>query len=144
MPSITADCREALAIRRTWLSPNHPRLASSLALLGRILVRKNNPHDAEPLLRESVAIYNESMPPGHRSTVQAQSELGNCLVALGEYEQAEDLLLESHGLISAELSPGDPLARKSLTRMVRLYEAWGKPRQAAPYRDLLSLDIDDQ
>lgn len=50
------------------------------------------------------------------------------------YEEAETLLLESHTALSKTMGANDPRVQKAKTHLVRLYEAWGKPEQAAAYR----------
>ena len=129
-------CREALAIRRRK-SPDHPRVASALLVLGRIHLGRDDPAAAEPLLRECLAASRQRMSPGHWRIAAAQSELGNCLTALRRYEEAEGILLDSFAVLN-DANPGNPsLVRQTAERLVRLYEAWQKPDQAAPYQELI-------
>ncbi len=53
---------------------------------------------------------------------------GRCLTELGRYEDAEEILLATH-------EDGDASA---LNALIDLYDAWGKPGNAAEYRQLLS------
>jgi ATP/maltotriose-dependent transcriptional regulator MalT len=58
--------------------------------------------------------------------------LAHCCVALGEFEEAESLAIECHRLSEASGEAGQIQAATELC--VELYEAWGKPEQAAEWR----------
>ena len=62
--------------------------------------------------------------------------LGECLAAQSRFEEAETLLLESHAAINKAMGANDPRVQRAKTRLQKLYEAWGKPEQAAAYRSL--------
>ena len=69
--------------------------------------------------------------------------LGACLVGQQKYAEAEPLLLRGYeGLQHADTIPTS-LRSKRLNqaqgRLVRLYEAWGKPDQASRWRQQLVL-----
>jgi hypothetical protein len=51
------------------------------------------------------------------------------------YEEAEPLLLESYNSLKEHLGASDPGTGETLRRLVVLYEAWGKPAQAAKNRN---------
>ena len=65
-----------------------------------------------------------------------RAPLGECLVAEGrnKYSQAEPILLHSFQVLSAAHGPGDARTRQILEIIVRLYEDWGKPADAAKFR----------
>ncbi len=127
--------RAAMAIRR-GRDPTHPRLAASLLVLGRSLAACGDATAAQPLLRESLSLYGRRQPANDLKIARAQSELGSCLIDLDRLEEAEELLLES----LARVRDGDVmhpvLSRETLTRIIDLYEAWGRPDAAAQYLDL--------
>ena len=57
---------------------------------------------------------------------------------LGRHAEAEEPLLQAYGAFR----PGgavasDAMTRKSLKRLIALYEGWNKPAQVAEYRSLL-------
>ena len=62
--------------------------------------------------------------------------LGECLMAQNRYEEAETLLLESHTAMNKAMGANDPRVQRAKARLVKLYEAWGKPEEAAVYRAL--------
>lgn len=59
--------------------------------------------------------------------------LGECLEAQNRYEEAETLLLESHAAMNKAMGANDPRVQSARLRLFKLYEAWGKPEQAAAY-----------
>jgi tetratricopeptide (TPR) repeat protein len=64
---------------------------------------------------------------------RAQEVLGSHLVRLGRYAEAEHHLAESVNGLRAHFGPDHALTRLAVERMKELYEAWGKPEQAAAF-----------
>jgi serine/threonine protein kinase/Tfp pilus assembly protein PilF len=128
--------REALALNRKLRGERDPTIALNLSGLADLLLRKGDPAAAEPLLRESLAILAETLPE-HRRRFDAMSLLGAALANQAKYAEAEPLLLESYaGLKRLPRIPQKPV-RNALGRLIKLYEAWGKPDEAAKWRALL-------
>ena len=50
---------------------------------------------------------------------------------LKRYDEAEADLLEAHKIL---LTADANLAQKAATNLAQMYEAWGKPDKAAPWR----------
>jgi serine/threonine-protein kinase len=130
--------REALAIRRKRLPEGHPHIAYSLVGLGEILTDRGNPQEAEPLLREGLAIRLKALSKDHWLTAHAKNALGGCLTELQRYNEAEPLLLESISIMKAHHGEQSEQTRQAVSRLIKLYEAWGKPEKAARYRAVLS------
>src|SRR5262249_45863285 len=88
----------------------------------------------EPLLRECLEIRRKVLPKGHWLTADAESVIGACLFARGCYTDAELLLLSGYEHLKA--APQVPIEQlpKAGDRLIRLYEAWGKPENAAEWR----------
>jgi len=103
-----------------------------LALAGKFLVEDGRFADAEPLLRECLAIRERAMPTDW-IRYSAMSMLGESLAGQGKHAEAEPLLVDAY----EKMEPPPPYrARKAeaLDRIVKLYEAWGKPEKAAEWR----------
>jgi tetratricopeptide (TPR) repeat protein len=117
--------------------PGHPEVAGALAQLGRNLLRQGKYAEAEPLLRESLAVRREKAPDDWR-TFNTQSLLGGALLGRERYAEAEPLLRQGYeGMKRREAqipTDGRPRLTEALERLVRLYEAWGKPDEAARWR----------
>jgi non-specific serine/threonine protein kinase/serine/threonine-protein kinase len=128
---------ELLASRRRLDGPDNPRVATLLAELGESILEQGRAAEAEPLLRESLRI-REAKQSDSWLRFWTQSLLGACLAGQKQYAEAEPLLLAGYEGVRkrARTMPAD--ARKDLTvakeRIVGLYTAWGRPEQAARWR----------
>jgi non-specific serine/threonine protein kinase/serine/threonine-protein kinase len=122
---------EAEAVVRGFsdATPDH----FSLAKLGEILILQGRHEEAENVLRECLGIREKTMPESWLR-FNAMSLLGEALVGQREFEDAESLLLEAYGKMAP---PARSAYRKTetLARIVALYEAWGKPDEAARWRN---------
>jgi len=127
--------REVVALQRKLVGDEHPRMAMSLASYADTLCRDKKPAEAEPLAREALAIFRKALPKGHPYIAETESVLGGCLALSGRYPEAEALLLRSYPVLTVK---GTFEGREALERIVRLYEGWGKPGKAAPYRAKLA------
>ena len=101
-------------------------------------MEKQKAAEAEPLLREGLDIFLDKLGAEHWQTGEAKSVLGRCLTALDRYADAEPLLLEGYQTLEKALGEQDRNTQSALRRLVALYEAWGQPGKAIPYRTLLN------
>jgi tetratricopeptide (TPR) repeat protein/tRNA A-37 threonylcarbamoyl transferase component Bud32 len=128
---------ELLAARRRRDGADHPRVAGLLAELGESILEQGRPAEAEPLLREALQI-RVARQPQHWLRFATDSLLGACLTGRQHYADAEPLVVGGYeGLRTREQNmPAE--AKKTLTaareRIARLYDAWGRPEQAARWR----------
>jgi tetratricopeptide (TPR) repeat protein len=135
--------------RRKWLAavkqrdgPDSEPYATELAKQGESLLQHGRHADAEPMVRECLAIFQKKQP-GEMMTSHAQSLLGAVLLGRERYAEAEPLLLQGYEGYKAherELSPLYARYRVAEAggRIVRLYEAWGRPEKAAEWRAKLA------
>jgi len=149
-----ADCYEQLkqfdraeTWRRKWLAVVKDRsgadsvaYAGELAALGRNLLEQKKSTEAEAALRESLAVLEKKLPDDW-STFNAQSMLGASLFAHKKYAQAEPLLLQGYEGLKARAAkipaPRQNSLPEAATRIVKLYEAWGKKDTADQWRKML-------
>lgn len=127
--------REALPRHRGRLGNHHRHTSDAARVLGLVLVREGNPVEAEPLLQESVATLRQAVSEPPWRVARAESVLGEGLVALRRFDEAEPLLIQAHATLLAEKGATFSETGAALDRLVVLYEAWGKPDQAAQWRD---------
>jgi non-specific serine/threonine protein kinase/serine/threonine-protein kinase len=133
--------REALARGRKALPPGHRSIANSLAVLGEVLTASGRASEAEPLLREALESRRKALLPGHAKTATAECLLGACLMAQKKYAEAEPLLLSGYrALEKAQGTPPTQLT-KARQRLVKLYEAWGKPAEAAKWKAEMGREV---
>jgi tetratricopeptide (TPR) repeat protein len=129
-----ALCREALALRGRVLPDTHPMVAALLQILGLSLVDQGQAREAEPLLRESLELRRRALPAGHWLVASSESVVGACLTALRRFPEAETLLLRAHAALVGSVGASHARTLEARKRLVALYEAWGKPRLADPFR----------
>lgn len=130
--------RQGLDLRQKTLPKGHASIAESLAWLGKLLTDRGDPQAGEPLLREALEIRRRALAAGDWRTAETESLLGGCLVALGRYAEAESLLVNSYPVMKTKRGERYRRTLQALSRVVDLYDAWGKPEKAAPYRALLA------
>jgi serine/threonine protein kinase/tetratricopeptide (TPR) repeat protein len=111
--------------------------AGELSLLGMFLLGQKRTADAEAALREALRV-RELKQPDVWTTFNTRSLLGACLLAQERYADAEPLLVSGYEGLKAREAAIAANARgrlkEALGRLVRLYDEWGKPEQAAAWR----------
>jgi eukaryotic-like serine/threonine-protein kinase len=137
--------RKWLAVVREKDGPESTAYAWELARLGSNLLRQHRQTEAEPILRECLAIRRDKQPAAFE-TFHTQALLGAALLGQQKYANAEPLLVEGYQGMTESKDLGhrhhDPKTREGLTdaleRLVQLYDAWGKPDEAAKWRKELA------
>jgi tetratricopeptide (TPR) repeat protein len=125
--------RAALPRARKLLPPaterNYLDVDGFIMCLGLSLLRQKRWEEAEPHLRECLELREQHLPESW-CRYNALSLLGECLSGQGRHAEAEPLLLEGWERMEP---PASMRSRKddALARIVKLYEAWGKPGEAA-------------
>jgi serine/threonine protein kinase/Tfp pilus assembly protein PilF len=129
--------REALAMRRKLLGSEHPGVANLLGGLAEVLLAQGKFAEAEASARECLAVREKRLPEGWEM-FDARSLLGATLLRQKKYAEAEPLLLSGYSGMKdrEERIPADEKRRlkEALQRLVELYEATGKPEEAAKWR----------
>lgn len=136
-PEAAEWSRRVLALRGRSLQDAHPAVATAMSILGRALGRMDSLAAGERWLRESLALRKSVLPPGHFLVPSAESILGEHLVLARRFGEAEPLLLGSERLLVASRGETAPIVQDARGRIVRLYEAWGKPDEAARWKSRL-------
>ena len=128
--------RQSLALRRKLFGETHHETATSIRNLGDLFFAKGQYDEALRLYQQALDIYQKSLPPDHWMVNLTRSHIGGCLTQLKRYREAEEQLLTAHAGLKTVRGDQHDLTRKAVSRLIELYEAWGKPDQAAPYRAL--------
>ena len=126
--------REVLELRGQTLPDAHPAVATAMQALGLALAHQGKLEDGEHWLRESMELRRATLPEGHWLVSTAESVLGEHLVSQGRLVEAERLLLPSEERLLAERGALSPQVRDARKRIVALYEAMGREREAAVWR----------
>jgi serine/threonine-protein kinase len=130
---------EVLALRGKTLTEAHPLVPATLQVRGLCLAATGRADEAETSFRDSLAVRLRSLPPGHWLVASSQSILGEHLHRQHRrFPEAEPLLLAGYDGLRAKLGPTDARTRAALTRLVALYDAWGRREAAQSYRKLLT------
>jgi serine/threonine-protein kinase len=130
--------REVVSLARADKSVDDMRLGRTLTNgLGRFLSEQGRCAEAEAPLREGVELL-EREAPDHRWTAEAKRLLGSCVGDVGRFAEAEELLIQSYEALRATGDSERRRAELALERLVRLYEAWGRPEEAVAYRSQLA------
>jgi tetratricopeptide (TPR) repeat protein len=138
-----APGEEALKLSQARYGPRAITTVNGMAHLGEVYMDLGRSDLAEPLFRRALAIVEKDFPD-EWGTFNGKSLTGAALLAQKKYAEAEPLLLEGfQGMKerAARIVPSDrvvPNAHGELTvaleRLVKLYDAWDKPNQAAKWR----------
>ncbi len=130
--------RKNLAARQQALPANNGGTAASMLLLGRIEVERAQTDplaEAETLLQKSRTIFTEHLATKPELAAAAENWLGAIRLEQNDYPGAEKLLLLNADRLlepTGELSPNERSV--AIGHVVRLYQAWGKPGQAADWQ----------
>jgi tetratricopeptide (TPR) repeat protein len=129
--------REALAMRERLLGEDHPDRLMSRVALADLLVEEQRYDEGCPIAEGTAALLANALGDGHWRVAVARSVEGACLLAAGRHSESEASLLAGlEGLDESVARAG--FRRQTLRRLVRLYEDWSRPSDAARYRRLLA------
>lgn len=128
--------RQTLAIRRKELGEDHHEVATSLNNIASALYHRGQFAEAERLQRQAIAIYQKSLAPDHWMIHRSRSHLGACLTRLKRYAEAEEQLLTAYAGLKTARGENHDATRRAVSRLIELYEVWGKADQASAYRAL--------
>ncbi|MEO1230484.1 MAG: tetratricopeptide repeat protein, partial [Myxococcota bacterium] len=129
--------REALEGRRRAFGAEHPDTLISVINMAHLSNVRGRFDEARAALEENHPLIQRVFGLDHWRCAEARSLVGEALVGLGRLEAAEHYLLESFTNLEGSLPEGRrkaklPLARE---RIVKLYEAWDKTKEAGEWRD---------
>lgn len=149
----TAACRNQLAVAYRLAgktveagklfdqNPNSTAGADALAARGAMLLIQKKPAEAEVTFRKCLSL-REKLQADDWSTFDTMSYLGEALLDQKKYADAEPFLLSGYeGMSQRESSipaPEKPRLTRAISRLVRLYDAWGKRDDAMNWRKKLA------
>lgn len=130
--------RRVLALRGRSFDDGHPAIGTAMAILGRALDRQDSIAAGGKWIREALALRKRSLPTGHFLVASSESILGEHLVRERRFPEAERLLLASEQALVTSRGEAANIVADARNRIVMLYDAWGKPEQAAGWRAKLA------
>jgi tetratricopeptide (TPR) repeat protein len=130
--------REALAAKRKGEGSGIPsRWLPSMVNLARVLSDEGEWTEAAALFEEIMAVAPTAYPPGNPIPAIMRGYFGEFLMKRERYDEAEEHLVTSFTELRSRLGERHYRTTKVIGYLVELYEALGKPDQAAEYRAML-------
>lgn len=126
--------RLSLALRRKHLGETHPEVAGSYFNLGALLLLQGEYAESERMQRRAIEVYQKSFKPEHWLIHRSRSFLGASLIKLSRYREAETELLTGYAGLKAAMGEQHTQTQKAVGRLIDLYDVWGKPEKADPFR----------
>ena len=134
--------REILTHSRKTEKPDSFVLAADTSALGGLLLSQSRYTEAEPLLRESLAIFAKSAPD-YWKRYHVMTLIGGSLLNERRFAEAEAFIVPGYEGMKAREARLSYRERPSLIgaaeQVVRLYESWNKPDQAAMWKSKLGM-----
>jgi len=130
-----ARFRQAIALFRGQGLESRRGLAGALSGLARLLAAQGEVAEAEALFQESCAIDDAVYGLHHWSSSYCRVLQGAFLSSQARFEEAEALLLRAYPIVVESLGEDHERSVKAREHLTALYEAWGRPAEAARYRD---------
>ncbi|HMB70772.1 MAG TPA: serine/threonine-protein kinase, partial [bacterium] len=127
--------RATLETQRRVLGDDHDDSILSMGNLAAILLRQGRAAEAEPLTREARGRCERTLGADHTLCADTARKQGECLTALQRYAEAERALLRAHGTLADAYGTRHPDATHAAASLAALYEAWGRPADAARWRE---------
>jgi tetratricopeptide (TPR) repeat protein/predicted Ser/Thr protein kinase len=115
----------ALSAYRQRPEPDPARVATSLVILGRILLAGGRAAEAEGHFQEAVRLRATKLGDTDWRTAEARFRLGECLEALGRGGEAATLLAPSHAALTAALGRDHPLSARAGAALARVKGPFG-------------------
>jgi tetratricopeptide (TPR) repeat protein len=133
-PTAEIEYRKALEGLLKFFPPEHLAVLGPKVNFGLTLTRMGKAAEGEQCLRDVLSIRKRTLAPGDLWIPYTESALGECLNAQKRFSEAEPLLLRGYENLKSKLDVKDRRVTEARQRLLKLYEAWGKPKQAAAYR----------
>jgi serine/threonine-protein kinase len=119
---------------RALRGDREPIAGKTLRSLALHYERQGRRDEAEKRLVEAVAQFRKTKPDRDWEVGRVKSELGGLLLARGAYARAEPLLVEGYEAVTGDVRTNKVVIAEARDRLARLYDAWGRPADAARWR----------
>jgi tetratricopeptide (TPR) repeat protein len=133
-----AIMREALELRRRLTGPNSLEVGMSDIDVGFNLAMMGSYPEAETFDRDAIRIFRANFDDHNAMVVMARDHLAEALRGQGHFAEAESLLLAGYERFKTPNSVTKNWLGHALRALVRLYDAEGRPDEAAKYQALLA------
>lgn len=120
-----AHLDHALALAKSELGPNHPKLATIIYDRGTVVFRAGDYATAETLFRESIAIREKAFGGDEVVVATSAQGLGNALLARGKVVEARAEFDRALAILEARLGPEHPDVANALNDIGGAYHQAG-------------------
>jgi eukaryotic-like serine/threonine-protein kinase len=127
---------QAVETSNRALGKNHTETIAALGEMARLREAQGRLADAAELSRQTVDLAQQVKFNDDWQMALYRLDYGRYLTRMRQFPEAEKQLLEGLAGLKTILGVEHQLSKKAAQRVVELYEAWGKPVQAAEYRSL--------
>ncbi|MFO0908066.1 MAG: tetratricopeptide repeat protein [Isosphaeraceae bacterium] len=129
--------RKAIDLAKRKSGEESKAYAYEQTMLGELQLAQKKWDTAEATLRQAQSLWDRVDPDGWMRQ-NTRSDLGAALLERKQFNDAESLLKPAYDALKRLESKIPPIDRPCLTecvqRLVKLYEAWGRPESAAEWR----------
>ncbi len=129
--------RQTIEMRRKALGEHHFETATAIYNLAGVFYAQGQFKEAERIGSQALDIYLKTLNPEHWLVYRTRSYIGGCLIKLKRFREAEEQLLIAYDGLKTTRGEQHALTRRAISRLIEMYDAWGKPDQAQSYRTLL-------
>ena len=130
--------REVIDLNRRVVGPGHVQIAIGLNNLASMQQRQGRLEEAETTYREAITLAETAAGKEHQLSAWLAANLGVVLTRQRRFGEAERLFVSALARLRARLGDEHNNVRRVHGRMADLYDAWGRPAQAAHHRSLAS------
>lgn len=127
--------RESLEYRRKNFGEDNLSVSQSLNNLAGVFSDRGDYETAEQMWSQAIHIMEEKLSPEHWETALVRANWAGCLIELKQFEKAEPLLQQSYQTLLRERGESHAITQRSARLLAKLYEQWGRPEEAAPWRE---------
>lgn len=126
---------DVLHRQQSVLGEHHVDVGDSLQTLASVYAHRKEFKKAADTFSQAISIFSSLLAPDNWFTAALRSERADCLVELGQYEDAARELIQARQVLGHSAAPSAASRdRTALQRLVRCYELWDKPDDAARCR----------
>jgi tetratricopeptide (TPR) repeat protein len=125
---------EAYRQRAELYGPTNPVTLRTGAIYGDALAARGKLDEAEKLLREILEHQHSAGDQASTDAARTMAFLAGVLARRGSFAEAESLYLPALDVLRRRMPPTHPRRRELVESLARLYEAWGRPADAARLR----------
>jgi len=131
----------ALAIQRRLEGAEHPATIAMMNTLAGLHQQLGHNDEADAIIAEAVSIAERVFGPDDWRTGLMLVKQGIGYQRAERFEDAESVLLRAHTNIEGALGPDEKFTHQAERALTNLYDAWGKPDEAAAWRAKIPTEV---